>query len=168
MSCTCETLRRVTPKKVGLYNCTDKKTGRCQTRWSICAAYRCYALQVTEQLIVNNIMTPNIYSIENMIGLENSKSRYRIQVLGIFREGLIFAEFATSLKSSKIDEKMDGTLHIMCIAHDAMHRSYFWGIPPSTEKLLQSFRKENKKIMLGTGVVVSAPLFMSAKRRTRR
>ena len=38
-------------------------------------------------------------------------------------------------------EKIDGTLHIMCYAHDALYRPFFRGMPRSTEKLLQSFHK---------------------------
>ena len=34
-------------------------------------------------------------------------------------------------------EKKDGTLHHACSALFDMYRPFFWGIPPSTEKLLQ-------------------------------
>ena len=38
-------------------------------------------------------------------------------------------------------EKIDGTHHIIRYAHDPVYRPFFGGIPPSTEKVLQSFLK---------------------------
>ena len=38
-------------------------------------------------------------------------------------------------------EKMADTHHIMRYAHDSVYRSFFRGIPPSTENFLQLFLK---------------------------
>ena len=43
-----------------------------------------------------------------------------------------------------IPRKIDDTHHIMRYAHDAVYRPFCRGIPPSTEKLLQSFLNWNK------------------------
>ena len=61
-------------------------------------------------------------------------------------------------------EKMDGTLHIMHYAHDAVYRSFSLGIPvpPSTEKILQSFLKShfNLNMIWTNGKYTSAVRFI--------
>ena len=53
--------------------------------------------------------------------------------------------------------KMDGALHIMYYAHDAVNRPFFGGIPPSTEKLLQSFLKSIRQLSFYVAVLHTVP-----------
>ena len=62
--------------------------------------------------------------------------------------------------------KMDGILHIMRISHHGLRAScgvssIFRGIPPSTEKLLQSFLKDiiyKKYLLILTSVGCAVPM----------